>query len=158
MLIQSITQVIYDQVQDYKDHHYLWLLEIRKFLCFVRMSKISESQVNFFSMLLYSLINRRRLHIFFTQAKTWHWIVCWFSWISLNSPVFAWCDHKIVLFWSAEQFYDFDVKFWLNWRKYGAVSYWLSCTCFYHFLHDVIIKLFCRSKQNNFMITSWKNW
>ena len=21
-----------------------------------------------------------------------------------------------------------DVKFWLNWRKYGAVSYWLSCT------------------------------
>ena len=20
-----------------------------------------------------------------------------------------------------------DVKFWLNWRKYGAVSYWLSC-------------------------------
>ena len=26
--------------------------------------------------------------------------------------------------------------------------------CFYQFLHDVIIKLFCRSKQNNFMITS----
>ena len=30
-------------------------------------------------------------------------------------------------------------------------------TCFYQFLHDVIIKLFCRSKQNNFMITSCKN-
>ena len=28
-------------------------------------------------------------------------------------------------------------------------------TCFYQFLHDVIIILFCRSKQNNFMITSW---
>ena len=55
---------------------------------------------------MYSLINRRQLHIFFTQAKIWHQIVCWFSWISLNSPVFAWCDHKIVLFWSAEQFYD----------------------------------------------------
>ena len=56
--------------------------------------------------LSYSLINRRQLHIFFTQAKTWHRIVCWFSWISLNSPVFASCDHKIVLFWSAEQSYD----------------------------------------------------
>ena len=30
----------------------------------------------------YSLKNRRQLHIFFTQAKTWHRIVCWFSWIS----------------------------------------------------------------------------
>ena len=29
-------------------------------------------------------------------------------------------------------------------------------TCFYQFLHYVIIILFCRSKQNNFMITSWK--
>ena len=29
---------------------------------------------------------------------------------------------------------------------------------FYQLLHDVIIKLFCRSKQNNFMITSCKNW
>ena len=27
-------------------------------------------------------------------------------------------------------------------------------TCYYHFLHDLIIKLFCRPKQNNFMITS----
>ena len=27
-------------------------------------------------------------------------------------------------------------------------------TCFYQFLHDVIIKLFCRSKQNKF----WLNW
>ena len=26
--------------------------------------------------------------------------------ISVFLPVFAWCDHKIVLFWSAEQFYD----------------------------------------------------
>ena len=30
--------------------------------------------------------------------------------------------------------------------------------CFYQFLHDLIIKLFCRSKQNNFMIRSYKNW
>ena len=31
-------------------------------------------------------------------------------------------------------------------------------TCFYQFLHDMTIKLFCISKQNNFMITSCKNW
>ena len=30
-------------------------------------------------------------------------------------------------------------------------------TCFYQFLHDVIIKLFCFDLQNNFMITSCKN-
>ena len=47
--------------------------------------------------IVYSLIDRRQLHIFFTQAKTWHRIVWWFSWISLNYPVFAWFDHKIVL-------------------------------------------------------------
>ena len=33
----------------------------------------------------------------------------------------------------------------------------LRCyNCFYQFLHDVIIVLFCRSKQNNFVIT-WKS-
>ena len=55
-------------------------------------------------------------------------------------------DHKMVLFWSAEQLYDHimqklvktgksteinkqsHIKFWLNWIKYGAVSYSLSCT------------------------------
>ena len=26
--------------------------------------------------------------------------------ISVFLPVFAWCDHKIVLFWSAEQYYE----------------------------------------------------
>ena len=30
--------------------------------------------------------------------------------------------------------------------------------CFDQFLHDVIIILFYRSKQNNFLITSRKNW
>jgi hypothetical protein len=29
---------------------------------------------------------------------------------------------------------------------------------FTSFLHDVIIKLFCFDLQNNFMITSCKNW
>ena len=31
-------------------------------------------------------------------------------------------------------------------------------TCFYQFLHDVLIKLFCFDLQNNFMIRSCKNW
>ena len=65
--------------------------------------------------------------------------------ISAFLPVFAWCDHKIVFDWSAEQFYDHimqklvrtgknteinkqsHVKFWLNWRKYETVSYLFSC-------------------------------
>ena len=84
----------------------------------------------------YSLMNMRQLRILFNWAKTWHRIVCWFLCISLFLPVLAWCDHKIVFFWSAEQFYDHimqelvktgkyieinkqsDVKFWLNWIKY----------------------------------------
>ena len=65
--------------------------------------------------------------------------------IYLFLPVFAWCAHKIVLLWSAEQFYEHimqkpvkpgkyteinkqsDVKFWLNCIKFGAVLYLLSC-------------------------------
>ena len=40
-----------------------------------------------------------------------------------------------------------------NWaRTWHRIVCWFLC--FYHFLHDVIIKLFCRSKQNNFMVTS----
>ena len=87
----------------------------------------------------------RQLQILIISAKTWHRIVCWFSWISLFFAVLAWPDQKIVLLWSAEQFYDHimqkrlktgknteinkqsNVKFWLDFRKYGAVSYWLSC-------------------------------
>ena len=38
----------------------------------------------------YSLINMRQLQSLFNQSKTWHQIVCWFSWISLFLPVLAW--------------------------------------------------------------------
>jgi hypothetical protein len=87
----------------------------------------------------------RHFHIFLDYAITWHRIVFWFLCIYLFLPVFAWCDHKIVLFWSAEQLYNHiiqnlvktginteinkqsNVKFWLHWIKYGAVSYSLSC-------------------------------
>ena len=69
--------------------------------------------------------------------------------ISVYLPVFAWCAHKIVLFWPAEQFYEHimqnsvktgkyteinkqsDVKFWLNWKKYGTVSYSFSRSIFF---------------------------
>ena len=51
---------------------------------------------------MYSLINMSQLQILFNWPKTWHWIVCLFSWIYLFLPVLAWCDHKIVLLWSAD--------------------------------------------------------
>ena len=97
----------------------------------------------------YSLISMRQFHIFFNWAKNWHQIVCWFSWIFLNSPVFAWYVHKIVLKIKTKQFDEHimqklgnsgkfskinkqsDVKFWLKWREHGAVSYLLSCTKFH---------------------------
>ena len=47
---------------------------------------------------------------FIFKTKTWHEIVCWFSWIYLFLPVLAWCEHEIVLFWSAEQFYDYIMQ------------------------------------------------
>ena len=36
------------------------------------------------SIINYSLINMRQLQILFKQPKTWHRIICWFSWISLS--------------------------------------------------------------------------
>ena len=60
-------------------------------------------------------------------------------------PVLAWCDHKIILQIKTKQINDHimqelvktgkfsyikkqsDVKFWLNWIKFGAVSYLSSC-------------------------------
>ena len=115
---------------------------------FISILELNELIIGFLCYLSkwYSLMNMRQLHILFNEAKTWHWIVCWFLWIYLFLPVFAWCAHKIVLFWSAEQFNEHimqklvkrgkfteiniksDVKFWLHWIKFGAVSYLLICT------------------------------
>ena len=55
----------------------------------------------------------RQLQILFNQTKTWHGIVCWFSWIYLFLPR---TDKN-----------RSNVKFWFDWIKFGAVSYWLSC-------------------------------
>ena len=81
-------------------------------------------------------MNLRQFHIFFNQAKTWHWIVCWFLCIYLFLPVFAWYDHKIVLFGSAEQYHDHImqklVKTGKN-IKQAYVKLWLKlnriCSC-----------------------------
>ena len=66
--------------------------------------------------------------------------------ISVFLPVFAWCNHNIVLQIKTKQFYDHImqklvktgkyteinkqsyIKFWLNWIEFGAVSYLLGCT------------------------------
>ena len=50
------------------------------------------SSWNIAKLLRYSLINMRQLQILIISAKTWHRIVCWFSWISLflRSSCMAW--------------------------------------------------------------------
>ena len=56
-------------------------------------------------------------------------------------------------------------------EKYGSICYSIKpkldiglfvdlaeFSCFYQFLHDVIIKLFRRSKQNNYFVTTCEIW
>ena len=45
-LIQSITQLLFDHVKDTNDPYWLWLIQIRKFLRFMLMPKITDSQVS----------------------------------------------------------------------------------------------------------------
>ena len=79
------------------------------------------------------------------KPKNWHRITCWFLCFYQFLPVFAWYDHNIVQQIKTIQSYDLimpklvktgkntefnkqsDVKFWLNWIKFGAFSYLLSC-------------------------------
>ena len=44
-LIRSITQMLYDHIKDTDDEYWLWLLEIRRFVRFVNMPQITESQL-----------------------------------------------------------------------------------------------------------------
>ena len=89
----------------------------------------------------YSLMNMRQLHILFNSAKTWHVIVCWFLCFPPNLPVlnlklicsdvqnnFRFSSGK---FGGKHRNQQSHVKFWMNWIKYGAVSYSLSCIKFY---------------------------
>ena len=50
------------------------------------------------------------IHIFFSQAKIWHQIACWYLNFYLFLPVLAWCDHNIVLKVKTKQFYDHIVQ------------------------------------------------
>ena len=49
LFIRSLTQILYDNIQDFKDPYYLWLIEIRCFLRYMLMPKITTSQVEWFS-------------------------------------------------------------------------------------------------------------
>jgi hypothetical protein len=88
--------------------------------------------------------------------------------IYLFLPIFAWCVHEIVLFCTAEQFYEHiiqklvktgkytkinkqsNVKFWLNWSKYGTVSYSFKCNLSWHSKHsspDIFVANFGQGNQ-----------
>ena len=44
-LIRSMTQLLYDHIKDTDDPYWQWFLQIRKFLRFMLMPKLTESQV-----------------------------------------------------------------------------------------------------------------
>ena len=44
-LIRSFSQLFYDYIKNVDDDYWLWLIQIRKFLRFVNMAEITESQV-----------------------------------------------------------------------------------------------------------------
>ena len=66
-LIRSSTQVLYDYIKDPNDDYWKWLLLIRKFLKFMLMPEISESQVLAMEELLDKMMNLRD-HPFKTLA------------------------------------------------------------------------------------------
>ena len=61
--------------------------------------------------ILIQLLKYEKVPNFIQLSQNLTWDFCWFLFIYLFLPVFAWCDHKIVLFWSAEQFYDHIIIF-----------------------------------------------
>ena len=57
-LIRSLTQIMYDHIKNRQDEHFLWLIEIRRFLRYMLMPKISETQLKRIDLMLYNLINK----------------------------------------------------------------------------------------------------
>ena len=47
-LIRSFTQLIFNNILDYEDPYYKWLIEIRCYLRYMQMPSITESQVLYF--------------------------------------------------------------------------------------------------------------
>ena len=58
-LIRSFTQVAYNHIQDYENRYWQWLLSLRRFLRFVTMYQISESQVQAMEAALEDLMSFR---------------------------------------------------------------------------------------------------
>ena len=57
--IRSMTQLLFDHIVDTQDEYWLWLLEIRKFLKFVLMPKVTESQLEQMELTLTKMMNLR---------------------------------------------------------------------------------------------------
>ena len=60
-LIQSSTQLLFDYLKDPEDKFWKWLLLIRKFLRFIRMPSVSESQLLLMQETLDEMMNLRLL-------------------------------------------------------------------------------------------------
>ena len=81
----------------------------------------------------------------------------WVSWWMIKNIFFSWPLRVVAAYF----FFTFDFQLGYNGILLPKL-FWLFVdfyvyTCFYQFLHEVLIKLFCRSKQNNFMSTSGLN-
>ena len=58
-LIRSISQLLFDRIKNTEDKFWIWLMEIRKFLKFVNMFKISDSQIDQMNTCLETMMNLR---------------------------------------------------------------------------------------------------
>ena len=58
-LIRSLPQLFYDHLEDTNDEYWLWFLEIHKYVKFVNMPKVSESQLVEMDSTLERLMNMR---------------------------------------------------------------------------------------------------
>ena len=110
--------------------------QIRVFKKTEKATKISKRKSHFVLTIQLNEYETAPYFIQFSQNLT-----CDCLFISVFCPKFTWAEPKIGLNIRTEQFQaqvnlgqnteinkKSHVKFWLNWIKYGAVSYSLSCT------------------------------
>ena len=95
-------------------------------------------QLNFY-VVFYSLISKRLIYHFDTWAIIWHGIVSIFLKICKkfarnlqhkNAKLFLLSEtitKTILCSYVSEILKQYDVKWWLDYRKYGSVSYSFSC-------------------------------
>ena len=58
-LLRSLTQIMFDHIKNPQDEFWMWLLAIRKFLRFMLMPEITESQLNSMNETLENVMNTR---------------------------------------------------------------------------------------------------